>query len=194
MPPEPFHSWIGLEEMTIASLPLLILDLDETLICASDDASGPPYEFIVGPYFVHRRPFLEPFLKAASLTYQLAVWSSSTEDYVAAVVRQIIPRDITLSFQWGRSRCSQRFDPELHEYYWAKDLKKVKRLGYNLDRVLIVEDSPEKVERSYGNAIYVKSYEGDPTDQELQKLGPYLARLAKCENFRRVEKRGWRLE
>ena len=56
---------------------------------------------------------------------------------------------------WGRERCTRRIDPEWREEYYVKDLKKIERQGYDLDRVLIVEDTPSKVGRNYGNAIYV---------------------------------------
>ncbi len=122
----------------------------------------------------------------------LAVWSSSSPDYVAAMAGALIPADVTLEFQWSRSRCVHRYHAERQEAYWVKDLKKVKRRGEDLRRVLIVDDSPEKLQRNYGNAVYVRPFEGDPTDRELEQLAPYLLSLADCGDFRRIEKRGWR--
>jgi RNA polymerase II subunit A small phosphatase-like protein len=172
--------------------PLLILDLDETLIHATESALSTPHDFKAGPYFVHRRPFLESFLATVATAYQLAVWSSSSDDYVATVTRHIFPAEIPLQFEWSRSRCVNRYHPEWQERYFVKDLRKVQRLGYDLKRMLIVDDTPQKLERNYGNAIYVKSFEGDPADDELQHLAPYLLSLAGHENLRAIEKRGWR--
>ena len=76
--------------------------------------------------------------------------------------------------------------------YWVKDLKKVKRLGYDLNRMLMVDDTPSKLQRNYGNAVYVSSFEGDPADRELLSLAPYLLSLVDCDDFRTIEKRGWR--
>ena len=59
-----------------------------------------------------------------------------------------------VSLALSRERCIQRFSGESQELDYVKDLKKVSRKGYHLDRVLIVDDSPEKLERNYGNAIY----------------------------------------
>lgn len=175
-----------------ADRPLLILDLDETLVFAADQPVETPCDFTVGPYHVYKRPFLQQFLGTVQSAYDLAIWSSSTADYVAAMVRAILPPKISLQFQWSRLRCTHRYHPERQNTYWVKDLKKVKRLGYDLCRVLIVDDSPEKLERNNGNAVYVKPFEGDPTDQEIQHLGPYLLGLADQLDFRAVEKRGWR--
>lgn len=174
--------------------PLLILDLDETLIFATSKPLPIQCDFTVGPYHVYKRPFVDHFLSTVQLVFDLAIWSSASADYVSAIVGSTIPTDIRLAFQWSQSRCIQRYRPELQETYWVKDLKKVQRLGYDLRRVLVVDDSPEKVERNYGNAIYVKPFEGGSTDQELQRLGTYLIGLANRPNFRTVEKRNWRAE
>ena len=172
--------------------PLLILDLDETLIFATDQSVETSCDCTAGPYRVYKRPFVEQFLGTVRPAFDLAIWSSSTADYVATIVRAVFPAEIILTFQWSRLRCTHRYHPERQESYWVKDLKKVKRLGYDLCRVLVVDDSPEKLERNYGNAVYVKPFEGDPTDRELQRLGPYLVGLAGHPDFRAVEKRGWR--
>ncbi|MES2793833.1 MAG: HAD family hydrolase [Planctomycetota bacterium] len=174
--------------------PLLILDLDETLIFATSKPLPSQCDFTVGPYHVYKRPFVDHFLSTVQPVFDLAIWSSASADYVATIVDSIVPTDIRLAFQWSRSRCTQRYQPELQESYWVKDLKKVQRLGYDLRRVLVVDDSSEKVERNYGNAIYVKPFEGDSTDQELRRLGTYLVGLANRTNFRTVEKRNWRAE
>ena len=177
---------------TFESRSLLILDLDETLIFASEKPLERESDFGVGPYHVYRRPHLDEFLTSCHQHFQIAVWSASGTNYLAAVVETIFPAEISPVFVWSRERCVQRYDPERLESYFAKDLKKVKRLGFSLDRVLIVEDTPQKVERNYGNAIYVCPFFGDPSDSELQKLGRYLQSLASVPNVRCIEKRGWR--
>jgi TFIIF-interacting CTD phosphatase-like protein len=171
---------------------LLILDLDETLVHASEAALERGADFRVGPYHVYKRPHLETFLVSCGEIFTVAIWSSSGADYLAAVLREILPRDITPAFVWGRERCVRQFDFEEHETIFLKDLKKVARLGFNLDRVLIVDDSREKVRRNYGNAIYVPAFLGDPNDSELPRLSEYLRSLASVPNVRIIEKRGWR--
>ena len=139
-------------------LMLLILDLDETLIHATEGPLGHEPDFAVGPYVVSRRPHLAEFLADCSSSFRLAVWSSASDDYVRDVVGQIIPSGIKLAFAWGRSQCVRRLDPESYETDYLKDLKKVKRLGYDLRLVLILDDTPRKVRRHYGNAVYVPPF------------------------------------
>ena len=171
--------------MTPTSLPLLILDLDETLIHAREVRLERGADFEVGPFAVYERPGLREFLATLAQAFRLAVWSAGSADYVAAIVERIAP-PLELQFVWARERCTARYHPERMERYWVKDLKKVKRLGYDLSQVL------SKLERNFGNAVYVRSFEGDARDAELPRLATYLVSLAGCADFRRVEKRGWR--
>ena len=83
-------------------------------------------------------------------------------------------------------------DFETYSDRYLKDLKKVKKLGYALDRMLIVDDSVHKLVRQYGNAVYIRAFEGAPDDRELELLLRYLREIRHVANFRALEKRGWR--
>lgn len=170
---------------------LLILDMDETLIHATEEVLLTP-DFKVGRYNVYRRPHLKKFLKACSELYDLAIWSSGTCHYVHAVVAKIMPPNIQPVFIWCRDRCTPQLHPETRDHFYLKNLKKVKRLGYDLDRVLIVEDTAVNVRLNYGNAIFVASYFGQPKDDELRLLKDYLASIHSVANVRKLEKREWR--
>ena len=171
---------------------LLILDIDETLLYASEKRLEHEPDYRVGPYFIYVRPYLQEFLQCCNEHFRLAVWSSSSADYLNAIVAEILPTGLKLEFVWSRERCIQRFDGEVQEFYYVKDLRKVQRMGFDLDRILIVDDTPKKVERNFGNAIYAKPYFGDPEDSELRELSRYLKSMAALANIRSVEKRGWR--
>lgn len=180
---------------------LLILDLDETLIHAREQPLDRPADFTVYGYHVYRRPHLDAFLAECAAHFDLAVWSSAGDDYVRAVVDRIFPDPALLQFVWGRSRATFRrfsqpddgyfLDPWDHTHY-LKPLTKVRKAGWSLDRVLIVDDTPEKCLRNYGNAIYPRPYDGDVDDDELPHLMRYLLRLKDEVSVRRIEKRRWR--
>lgn len=177
---------------SVDTRPLLILDVDETLIHASATPPNQSADFRCGPYFVLRRPHLREFLLDCAIRFQLAVWSSSSAEYLHFVLRRILPPEAELVFVWSRERCVRRFDPEWQETYFVKDLRKVERIGFDLARVLIVDDTPKKLERNYGNAIYVEPYFGDTHDRELPQLATYLKTLEAVDDVRPIEKRGWR--
>lgn len=184
-----------------SSRTLLILDLDETLIYATERPLDRPADFAVYGYHVYRRPHLDVFLAECARHFELAVWSSASDDYVKAVVERIFPDPAALHFVWGRSRATLRrtspnddgymLDPWDHLHY-IKPLTKVKNAGWPLQRVLIVDDTPEKCVRNFGNAIYPRAFEGAEDDAELSLLGPYLATLKDEANVRTIEKRRWR--
>jgi RNA polymerase II subunit A small phosphatase-like protein len=173
---------------------LLILDLDETLIYGTEEPRDRSADFRAGHYYVYRRPGVEDFLALCDSLFELAVWSSSTRAYARTVTKNILPPGVWPSFVWTRDRCTLRVDPETREEIWIKDLKKIKRKGYDLDRVIMVDDSPEKLARNYGNLVGVRPYFGDLADNELALLGEYLRMLASTENVRSIEKRNWRRE
>ncbi|NTX03290.1 NIF family HAD-type phosphatase [Myxococcus sp. CA040A] len=181
---------------------LLVLDLDETLIHAREAPLERAADFRVFGFHVYARPHLERFLTECAARFRLAVWSSAADAYVAAIVHHLFPPELRPELVWGRSRCTFSvdrarvleegfMDPSSH-YEYAKKLHKLKRRGFRLERVLIVDDTPAKCLHNYGNAIYVRPFEGQVDDIELLALSDYLATLADVPNVRVLEKRGWR--
>ena len=181
---------------------LLILDLDETLIHAREAPLEHEAAFRVSDLHVYIRPHLERFLTECASRFLLAVWSAGSDDYVTEVVQRIFPAGLQPEFIWGRSRCTYAvdrarvgedgyFDPGSH-YGYVKKLGKLKRRGYRLGRMLIVDDTPAKCIHNYGNAIYVLEYDGREHDTELLDLARYLATLAEVPDVRTLEKRNWR--
>jgi len=75
--------------------------------------------------------------------------------------------------------------------YYIKDLAKLKRKGYCLEQMIMVDDTPQKLERNYGNLVRVKEWLGNTEDNELLLLKKYLTDLKDINNIRQVEKRGW---
>ncbi len=171
---------------------LLILDLDETLIHATEEKLEREADFIVGQYFVYRRPFLDEFLEFCFANFEIAVWTSSTRKYATEIIENILDSEYQTAFFWARERCTIGFDMEEREQFFEKKMTKVRNRGYDLNSVIVVDDSPEKWRSSYGNLVRVKPFFGETDDDELQKLIVYLQRLKGIENIRKIEKRNWR--
>ena len=178
--------------------PLVILDVDQTLIFASKNRLGRRPDFEVYDYAVYKRPNLNEFITRLDKSYEIAVWSSAGNDYVNSIISQL-ELDVKLQFIWGRNEAIKKRQLNDYyetgnetEYYYVKPLKKVKRKGYELERILIIDDSPYKSKLNYGNAIYPKPYKGESGDNELLKLIDYLESIKDEPNFRTIEKRNWR--
>lgn len=172
---------------------LVIFDLDETLVHATERPLAREPDFTIGPYLVYWRPFVEELLVDCARYCTLAVWTSATRDYAEPVLAQLIPLGVSPAFVWTQERCTHRYLPEEQSYGWIKDLKKVKKRGFPLERVLMVDDIPGNLARHYGNYVRVTPYEGDENDRELVLLARYLRELHEVENVRAVEKRGWQM-
>jgi carboxy-terminal domain RNA polymerase II polypeptide A small phosphatase len=180
---------------------LLVLDLDETLIHAREEPLDRQPDHVIYDYHIYRRPHLDAFLEQCFSDFAVGIWSSASDDYVHAVVDSIVPQMHRLQFVWGRSKASYSrvlrddgsgfFDPSNHRHY-LKPLVKLKRFGWPLERMLIVDDTPEKCVRNYGNAIYPQEYDGSVQDDELLHLARYLNTLKGAANVRKIEKRRWR--
>ena len=177
--------------MNSAPKKLLILDIDETLVYATRQPLSATYDFRAGGYYVTRRPGLDAFLRFCFGRFRVAVWTSSTRSYADLVVPQIFETPEHLEFVWARERCTRQFFPEEQDFEWVKDLRKLKRKGHDLKDVLMVDNTPKKLNRNYGNLVRVDDFEGEPGDRELTRLRDYLNDLAGAENVRRIEKRGW---
>ncbi|MEO7716022.1 MAG: HAD family hydrolase [Capsulimonas sp.] len=171
---------------------LLVLDLDETLVYAARRPLERAAGFAVGPYFVYKRPGVDDFLAFCFAHFETAVWTSATRDYAEAIVQILFPQPP--SFLWAIERCTVRYDPDCDAHVGTKNLVKLKRRGYRLEQVIVVDDSPEKHLRSYGNLVRVAPWTGDTADDDLLRLPRYLRTLANVENVRTVEKRRWRSE
>jgi RNA polymerase II subunit A small phosphatase-like protein len=171
---------------------LLVLDLDETLVYAAPADIGHPADFLVGDYHVYQRPWLQSFLENLANHFRLGIWSSAGETYVETMIRCIQPPGFAFDFVWACNKCSYKRIPGLDEFVYEKRLSKLKRKGYSLEEILIIDDTPEKVQSNYGNAIYVKPFTGDMQDNELILLQRYLLTLLPVTNIRSVEKRNWR--
>jgi len=193
---------------------LVVLDLDETLIHAEDGESEihPDLrpDFYSFGHAVYKRPGVHEFVTAVLDEFRIAVWTSASKDYASVIVNELFgPRKDELVFFWARERCTQRssvrmFDEALNTephllmgwqpYYWTKEIRKLRRRGYDVERIVAVDDTPRKWENSFGNLVRVPEWKAeDPEDNVLGRLLPYLRWLNEQPNVRRVEKRGWHL-
>lgn len=170
---------------------LIILDLDETLIYATEEVLEHHEDFVVGQYYVYKRPYLKEFIEFCFDNFEVAIWTTSTRNYALEIVKKVFPSPNKLKFLWARERCTNRYDAELQENYLEKMMSKVRRFDYDLSKVIVVDDSPEKWRNSYGNLVRVKAFFGEKEDNELERLVIYLQRLKSVENIRKLEKRNW---
>jgi RNA polymerase II subunit A small phosphatase-like protein len=156
---------------------LVIFDLDETLVHATETSLDRTADFTVPPYGVYVRPHVAELLTFVRQHFDLAVWSSAERKYVEQVAHWVFGTEAPLQFVWSVERCIQRPDPRTNSYIYIKDLRKVQGQGYAVENITLVDDSPDKVRRQPRNHVRVTPFLGDPSDTALLVLRDQLAAL-----------------
>ena len=85
----------------------------------------------------------------------MAIWTTAGKDYAEIVVNELFKNKNHLAFIWTREKCTYTFAREISKSGYVKNLKKVKRKGFELEHVIMIDDSPFKLRKNYGNLIRV---------------------------------------
>lgn len=157
---------------------LVILDLDETLVHVPDWPLGRRADFHVLGHPGYRRPHLEAFLSELRDRYEVAVWTAARRDYAEEVVAAICPWRSELAFVWSGEDCVEHLDGEGGGWSAVKDVRRVRERGYDLGRVVMVDDSPEKHLHGRENLIPIAPFLGDGADAELPAVAALLRSLS----------------
>ncbi len=91
---------------------VLVLDIDETLVYATQEELNYPPDFEVTFYKIYKRPGLDEFLLKMSSIFQIGFWSSASNHYVKNIAQQLSANIFKPAFIWGRSRCTFEIDKE----------------------------------------------------------------------------------
>ena len=124
----------------------LVLDLDETLIHFSVNAESEGHLFF--------RPYLFHFLNAVSEFYELIIFTAGLKEYAKIVLDLIENRFGKKIFDYRLYR--EHTEPN-DEGVYIKDLSKI---GRNLQKTIIVDNTKENYELQNDNGIEIKSYFG----------------------------------
>jgi len=170
--------------------PLLVLDLDETLLHSTPEPITNA-DFTSSGYNTRLRPHLREFLEAVDPWWHLAIFTAAGQFYAQDMlegIRRHTPFPLEPLFLFDRRRCTPRQDPDTGNVTWLKDLKKVRRKGFNLDKVLVLDDRPAGLARHRGNLLRAPEWTGDPNDTFLLDVLPTLKRLSQADNIRETNK------
>ncbi|KAK6729507.1 hypothetical protein RB195_006511 [Necator americanus] len=163
----------------------LIIDLDETLVHSSfKPVKNPDFvipveiDGIVHQVYVLKRPYVDEFLARIGDRYECVLFTASLAKYADPVADLLDKRGVFRS-RLFREACVY------HKGNYVKDLA---RLGRDLSKVLIIDNSPASYAFHPENAIPVPTWWDDPSDVELLDILPLLERLEKAESIYEVLK------
>jgi len=158
----------------------LVIDLDETLVHSSFKPISNP-DFIVPveidgtihQVYVLKRPFVDEFLEKVGQMYECVLFTASLAKYADPVA--------DLLDKWGVFRA--RLFRESCVFYRGNYVKDLGRLGRDLHRVVIVDNSPASYIFHPDNAVPVASWFDNMNDTELRDLIPFFEKLSRVENI-----------
>ena len=143
----------------------LVLDLDETLISFHINEQG---KGILIP-----RPFLLKFLTEMNKIFELVVFTAGTQEYADPILN-IIDKKKFFYKRLYRQHCV------ILDNVFVKDLSK---LGRDLSKVIIIENTPQNFKLQKENGIFIKNFYGeDKNDSALLDLIPILKTVTNNEN------------
>lgn len=176
---------------------LLILDLDETLIYATEHPlAGRSVDFYADQYAVYKRPGLDDFLnnlKQQPERYALMVWTTGNACYAEHLAKQM-GLDGHLIALWNRPQCSKiASNNPGQQYHFLKDMAKIRRSFHcSRSRVIAIDNTLFVYQRSYANVLPIPSFEGTEVDGfSLALVTQYLQKLQSIPDVRVPNKRQW---
>uniref|UniRef100_UPI00398E4B21 CTD (carboxy-terminal domain, RNA polymerase II, polypeptide A) small phosphatase-like a isoform X2 n=1 Tax=Pristiophorus japonicus TaxID=55135 RepID=UPI00398E4B21 len=157
----------------------VVIDLDETLVHSSfkpinnaDFIVPVEIDGTVHQVYVLKRPHVDLFLQKMGQLFECVLFTASLAKY-ADPVADLLDR-------WGVFRARLfRESCVFHRGNYVKDLS---RLGRDLSKVIIVDNSPASYIFHPENAVPVQSWFDDMSDTELFDLIPFFEGLSKEED------------
>lgn len=153
----------------------VVIDLDETLVHSSfkpisnaDFIVPVEIDGTVHQVYVLKRPYVDEFLQKMGELFECVLFTASLAKYADPVA--------DLLDQWGVFRARLfRESCVFHRGNYVKDLS---RLGRELSKVIIVDNSPASYIFHPENAVPVQSWFDDMADTELLDLIPIFEGLS----------------
>lgn len=167
-----------------AQKPLVILDLDETLIHSTYDNEQKldGYTKIKDEdglsFQIRKRPGLDLFLKFCFEFYNVAIWTASGRTYAMPAIKFVFGDLVKqLKFIYTAKETVRKISDSWLQTtqinikpltkVWKR--KKYRNL-YTKKNTIIVDDTPITFCRNYGNAIKIDPYSGESDDKELLRI------------------------
>ncbi|KAG7466816.1 hypothetical protein MATL_G00146340 [Megalops atlanticus] len=163
----------------------VVIDLDETLVHSSfkpvnnaDFIIPVEIDGTVHQVYVLKRPHVDEFLKRMGELFECVLFTASLAKYADPVS--------DLLDKWGAFR--SRLFRESCVFHRGNYVKDLSRLGRDLNKVIIVDNSPASYIFHPDNAVPVASWFDDMSDTELLDLIPFFERLSKVDDVYTVLK------
>lgn len=163
----------------------IVIDLDETLVHSSfkpisnaDFIVPVEIDNVIHQVYVLKRPYVDEFLCRMGELFECVLFTASLAKYADPVADLLDKWDVFAS-RLFRESCV------FHRGNYVKDLS---RLGRELHKIIIVDNSPASYVFHPDNAVPCSSWFDDMEDRELLELIPLLEKLSKIDSVYTVLK------
>ena len=154
----------------------LVLDLDETLVHSIfAPTSHCDFSFITDPRHhisVCIRPGVKEFIHQVGNLYELVLFTVGNNIYADRIIDFIDPHHM-IKHRLYRESCT---------YLNGTFVKDLSRLGRDLNKVIILDDSPLSYKLQPKNALPISSWIDDPDDKELLRIQNFLIQNHAADN------------
>eukprot|EP01013_Petalomonas_cantuscygni_P044622 TRINITY_DN924_c0_g1_i1.p1 TRINITY_DN924_c0_g1~~TRINITY_DN924_c0_g1_i1.p1 ORF type:complete len:439 (-),score=58.84 TRINITY_DN924_c0_g1_i1:968-2284(-) len=172
---------LPLQKAPFTGRPLLVLDLDETLVHSSfRPVTVPdivlPVELHGTQYhvYVKKRPYVHEFLEAVAQRWEVCVFTASVSQYADPLLDKLDPTGTLIQHRLFRQHCA------FVNGLYVKDLDRMNR---PLERVVILDNSPTAYLFHPNNALPILSWFDNMDDTELRYVLPALEELSRAPNI-----------
>lgn len=174
---EPEHPLLPPPDQAVSGRACLVLDLDETLVHSSfTPIPDPDFEIPLEMQgdthmvYVKKRPGVDDFLAKVCQWYEVIVFTASLALYANPVMDLLDPH------RYVHGRLYREHCVFINGCY----VKDISKLGRDLSKTIIVDNSPLSYALQPENAIPITSFITDDNDRELEKT---LAVLQEAKNL-----------
>lgn len=169
----------------------LILDLDETLVhCSIEKIKNCDMKFNVDyngleyEVYVKMRPHLKHFIDTVSKYFEVIVFTASQKVYAEKFLDSIDSKREKIKYRLYRDSCI------CVDGNYIKDLNV---LGRDLNKCVIIDNSPYAFGYQVDNGIPIESWFDDEKDTELLRIIPFLISLSKCDDVKKEIRKRYKL-
>jgi len=163
----------------------IVIDLDETLVHSSfkpisnaDFIVPVEIDNVIHQVYVLKRPYVDEFLCRMGELFECVLFTASLAKYADPVADLLDKWDV-FACRLFRESCV------FHRGNYVKDLS---RLGRELHKIIIVDNSPASYVFHPDNAVPCSSWFDDMEDRELLDLIPLLEKLSQVDSVYAVLK------
>jgi Dullard-like phosphatase family protein len=146
---------------------------------------------------IHKRPYLDEFLRQVSSQYETHLFTAGGNEYADAVLDELDPAGTVFAKRWYRDSCVISRCAQFGRIDVVKDVAKLPGMAeIDPKRFVIVDDNSLTMRKNPTNGIVVSKFRNDNNrkDKTLLKVLKLLRRLDRKDDVRPILKKQFKVD